>query len=259
MLKARIIPVLLLQNGGLVKGEKFRKHKYVGDPINAVRIFNEKEVDELAFIDISATMNTREPDYALIEDMATEAFMPIAYGGGIQRVDQVERLFRSGVEKVIINTAFVANPGLIRDCSRIAGSQSIVVSIDVKKTLLGKYEVYSHNATRKTGQHPIVYAKKAQELGAGEIILTSIDREGTGAGLDLELVAQVSQAVNIPVIAQGGVGSLNDLKAGVSVGRASAVAAGSFFTFHGKHKAVLLTYPAYEELEKLLDERGSNG
>jgi cyclase len=243
-----------MQDGGLVKGEKFKNHKYVGDPINAVRIFNEKEVDELAFIDISATVNGREPDYSLIEDIATEAFMPMAYGGGIQRVDQVERLFRLGVEKVIINTAFSENPTFITDCSRIVGSQSIVVSVDFKKSLLGKYEVWSHNASKKTGEHPVNYAKRAASLGAGEIILTSVDREGTGGSLDLDLIGQVTQALDIPVIAQGGVGSLADIKACVLNAGASGVAAGSFFTFHGKHRAVLLTYPAYQELEKLFDE-----
>jgi len=251
MLKTRVIPVLLLRDGGLVKGEKFNKHKYVGDPINAVRIFNEKEVDELAFVDISATVNGREPDYALIEDMASEAFMPIAYGGGIYSIGQVERLFRSGVEKVIINSAFASNPSFVKDCSRIAGSQSIVVSIDVKKSLFGRYEVYTHNVTQKTGEGPIAYAKKAQEMGAGELILTAVDREGTGNGFDLDLVAQVAQAVEIPVIAQGGAGCLADLKYAVEKGHASAVAAGAFFTFHGKHRAVLLTYPPCEELESL--------
>ena len=251
MLKKRVIPVLLLQNGGLVKGEKFKKHKYVGDPINAVRIFNEKEVDELAFLDISASVHSCEPDYALIEDMASEAFMPIAYGGGVQRVEQVESLFRLGVEKVIINSAFFSNPELIRECSQIAGAQSIIVAMDVKKTLLGRYEVYVHNGAKKTGINPVEYAIKAQQCGAGEILLTSIDREGVGQGLDLDLVKQVTAAVDIPVIAQGGVGHLEHIRQAVKVSGASAVAAGSFFTFHGKHKAVLLTYPAYHELENL--------
>ncbi|MBF4349055.1 imidazole glycerol phosphate synthase subunit HisF, partial [Vibrio anguillarum] len=174
MLKKRVIPVLLLQDGGLVKGEKFKKHKYVGDPINAVRIFNEKEVDELAFVDISVGVNRGEPDYELIGDMASEAFMPIAYGGGISRVDQVEKLFRLGVEKVIINSEFHLNPELVTKCSQIAGAQSIVVAIDVKKSLFGKYEVYTKNGTCKTGTCPIEYARKAQQYGAGEIILTSI-------------------------------------------------------------------------------------
>lgn len=242
---------MLLQNGGLVKGEKFKKHKYVGDPINAVRIFNEKEVDELVFIDISASVNSCEPDYALIEDMASEGFMPIAYGGGVQRVEQVERLFRLGVEKVIINSAFFSNPELIKECSQIAGSQSIVVAMDVKKSLLGRYEVYVHNGAKKTGINPVEYSIKAQQCGAGEILLTSIDREGVGQGLDLDLVKQVTAAVDIPVIAQGGVGHLEHIRQAVKVSGASAVASGSFFTFHGKHKAVLLTYPAYHELEKL--------
>lgn len=251
MLKKRVIPVLLLQNGGLVKGEKFKKHKYVGDPINAVRIFNEKEVDELAFVDISAGMNTKEPDYELIEDMASEAFMPIAYGGGVRRVDQVEKLFRLGVEKVIINSEFYKNPNLIKECSQIAGAQSIAVAVDVKKSLLGRYEVYIHNGTQKTGMNPVEYAIKAQLYGAGEILLTAIDREGQGQGLDLDLIKQVTAAVDIPVIVQGGVGHLEHIKQAVKLSGASAVAAGSFFTFHGKHKAVLLTYPAYHELEKL--------
>lgn len=254
MLKARVIPILLLQNGGLVKGERFRKHKYVGDPINAVRIFNEKEVDELAFIDISATTENRDPDYAFIEDIATEAFMPIAYGGGVCKVEQVERLFRSGVEKVIINSAFFSDPEFISRCSKIAGSQSIVVSIDVKKNLLGRYEVLTKNGKHKTGRDPIDYAKLAQSMGAGEIILTAIDREGTGKGCDIELIKQISQAVTIPVIAQGGVASMVDLHLAVKEGQAAAIAAGSFFTFHGKHKAVLLTYPEYAELEQLFKE-----
>lgn len=251
MLKKRVIPVLLLQNGCLVKGEKFEKHRYVGDPVNAVRIFNEKEVDELAFLDIAASANSCELDYALIEDMASEAFMPIAYGGGIQRVDQVERLFRLGVEKVIINSAFFSKPELIKECSRIAGAQSIVVAMDVKKSLLGRYEVCIHNGLKKTGMYPVDYAIKAQQCGTGEILLTSIDHEGISLGLDLDLVKQVTAAVDIPVIAQGGVGHLQHIKQAVEVAGASAVAAGSFFTFHGKHKAVLLTYPAYHELENL--------
>lgn len=251
MLKKRVIPVLLMQDGGLVKGEKFKKHKYVGDPINAVRIFNEKEVDELAFIDISVGIDGRELDYALIEDMASEAFMPIAYGGGIQRIGQVEKLFRLGVEKVIVNSAFHNTPNLIKECSQIAGSQSIVVAIDVRKSLLGRYEVYTHNGTKKTGINPVEYAKKAQLYGAGEILLTAIDREGVGQGVDLELIQQVTTAVDIPLIAQGGVGNLDHIKQAVKSSGASAVAAGSFFTFHGKHRAVLLTYPAYAELENL--------
>ena len=251
MLKKRVIPVLLMQNGGLVKGEKFKRHKYVGDPINAVRIFNEKEVDELAFVDISAGKDKKDPDYTLIEDMATEAFMPIAYGGGIQRVEQVEKLFRLGVEKVIVNSAFYSNPYLIKECSQIAGSQSIVVAIDYKKSFFGHCEVCIQNGNKKVGINPVEYAKKAQAYGAGEILLTSIDREGAGQGLELDLIRQVADAVDIPVIAQGGVGCLEHIKQAAKVAGASAVAAGSFFTLHGKRKAVLLTYPASDELKNL--------
>lgn len=254
MLKTRVIPILLLQNGGLVKGEKFRKHKYVGDPINAVRIFNEKEVDELAFIDISATAEGRGPDYGLIEDVATEAFMPVAYGGGITKVSQVERLFRSGVEKAIINTAFYQDPELIQRCSKVAGAQSIVVSIDVKRSLLGRYEVFTHNGTKRTGFDPVSYARRAEAMGAGELIVTAIDREGTNKGFDSELIALITKSVDIPVVAQGGASSLDDFKMVVNQAHASAVAAGSYFTFHGKHKAVLLTYPAYSELEQLFND-----
>jgi imidazole glycerol-phosphate synthase subunit HisF len=251
MLRTRVIPVLLLQNGGLVKGEKFKKHKYVGDPINAVRIFNEKEVDELVFLDISATNNNRDPDYSLIEDMASEAFMPMAYGGGVKSSLQVERLFRSGVEKVIINSRFYVQPDFVRECSQIVGAQSIVVSMDVKRTLFGRYEVYAFNGSKNTEIDPITYARKAEEMGAGELILTSIDREGTNSGFDLDLIQQVANSVNIPLVAHGGASSLSDFKTAVTVARVSAVAAGSYFTFHGKHKAVLLTYPTYDELEKL--------
>ena len=251
MLKTRVIPVLLFQDGSLVKGEKFKKHKYVGDPVNAVRIFNEKEVDELVLLDISATAGKRDPDYALIEDMASEAFMPMAYGGGIRSVSQVEKLFRCGVEKVIINSEFAVRPELIRDCSQVAGSQSIVVSIDVKKSLLGRYEVMTCNGKNRIGLDPVSYAVKAQEMGAGELVVTAIDREGTESGFDLELINQVASVVDIPVVAQGGAGRLSDLKEAVCSANASAVAVGSYFTFHGKHKAVLLTYPAYEELEEL--------
>jgi len=251
MLKSRVLPILLMRSRGLVKGENFKNHKYVGDPINAVRIFNEKEVDEIAIIDIEATRINKEPDYNFIEEIAAEAFMPISYGGGIQNVKHVEKLFRIGIEKIIINTAFFKNPNLVKECSRIAGSQSIIVGIDVKKTNLSQYQVFIENGLKKTGYQPIEYAQKAQLFGAGEIILTSIDREGSGHGLDLALIKQVSEAIDLPIIAQGGVNNLDHIKQGVMVARASAVGVGSFFIFHGKHKAVLLTYPSCEDLEEI--------
>ncbi|MFL7023345.1 AglZ/HisF2 family acetamidino modification protein [Enterovibrio norvegicus] len=250
MLRTRVIPVLLLDDEDLVKGEKFKKHKYVGDPINAVRIFNEKEVDELAFLDISATLRGREPNYSMIEEMASEAFMPMAYGGGVSDCGQVEKLFKCGVEKIVVNSAFYDNPNFIVQASKIAGSQSIVVSIDVKKSLLGKWDVYSGSGSKKERLDPVSAAIKAQELGAGELVITAIDREGTNKGYDIPLVQKIVNAVDIPVIANGGAATLNDFNEASKIAGASAVAAGRQFIFHGKHKAVLITYPSYSELKE---------
>lgn len=255
MLIKRIIPMLLLQGGGLLKGEKFKKHRYVGDPVNAVRIFNEKEVDELCLIDIGVTANRSEPDYAHLEEIVSEAFMPIAYGGGVCKISQVEKLFKIGVEKVIINTAFFENPSFVSECSAVAGAQSIVVSIDYRKGIFGRHEVFVHNGSRKTGRHPVEYALEAQEYGAGELLLTSIEREGGGKGCDLELIEDVVSTVGIPVVAHGGVGELQHIRQAITQAGASAVAAGSFFTFYGKHKAVLLTYPDQCELHNLFNAR----
>lgn len=252
MLRTRVIPTLLLRNGGLVKGQQFKNHKYVGDPINAVRIFNEKEVDELVFLDISVTPQLKEPNFELIADIASEAFMPFGYGGGISSVSQIEKLFKLGVEKAIINSSAFNKPELIKDASNLAGSQSIVVSIDVKKSLFGGYEVYTENGTKSTKQKPEEYAKKMQELGAGELIICVIDREGTAKGYDLNLIESVANSIDIPVVASGGAGKLQDFADAVNIGHASAVAAGDMFTFHGKHKAVLITYPKYNQLEELL-------
>ena len=251
MLRVRVIPTLLLKNGGLVKGQRFKKHKYVGDPINAVKIFNEKEVDELVFLDISATPNKREPNFDLIADIASEAFMPFAYGGGITSIKQIEKLFSLGVEKVIINSGAFHNPQLVCDASQLAGSQSIVVSMDVKKTLLGGYEVFVENGRVRTKQTPVEYAKKMQNLGAGELIVNAIDREGTAKGYNIELLEKVTSSVDIPVVALGGAGKLQDFSDAVNQTHISAVAAGDLFIFHGKHKAVLITYPEYSELEQL--------
>jgi len=252
MLRTRAIPVLLLRNAGLVKGVQFKKHKYVGDPINAVRIFNEKEVDELVFLDISATAAKRGPNYDLIADIASEAFMPFGYGGGITTVEQIEKLFSLGVEKAVINSAAFHKPELIRHASRLAGAQAIVVSMDVKETMFSGYEVYVENGSRRTHENPVDYARKMQDLGAGELIVCVINREGTGKGYDLKLLSAVASAVDIPVVALGGAGNLQDLANAVKKTTISAVAAGDLFTFHGKHKAVLITYPEYAVLESLL-------
>jgi cyclase len=250
MLSVRVIPTLLLRNNGLVKGRKFKNHKYVGDPVNAVKIYNDKEVDELIFLDITATKDGRGPNFELLKDIASQAFMPFGYGGGLKSTKDIEKIFKIGIEKAILNTAAVSNLDLVKETSRVAGSQSIVVSIDVKKTLFGKYQVYSHSGQIDTKIDPVEFALRAEDAGSGELMICSIDREGSGQGYDFDLIGRVANAVGIPVIASGGAGSLTDFKNAVAQG-ASAVAAGDMFIFHGKHKAVLITYPEYKELEKL--------
>lgn len=249
MLQTRVIPCLLLRNGGLVKTVRFKDAKYVGDPINAVRIFNEKEVDELVFLDIAATPAGAGPGFEVIADIASEAFMPFGYGGGITTVDQVKRLFALGVEKVILNTAAAATPALVSDAAALAGSSSVVVSVDVRRSLLGKYSVWTRGGQLDLKRDPVSYAQEMERLGAGEILLNAIDRDGTMAGYDLDLIARVSAAVSVPVVAVGGAGGLEHLTQAVASG-AAAVAAGSLFVFHGKHRAVLITYPEYQTLVK---------
>ncbi|CUJ03974.1 AglZ/HisF2 family acetamidino modification protein [Achromobacter xylosoxidans] len=253
MLRTRVIPCLLLKNGGLVKTRKFKNPTYIGDPINAVRIFNEKEVDELVFLDISATAAGREPDYELLGDIASEAFMPFAYGGGISTLEHARKLFKLGVEKVILNTSIAQSPALISQIAAEAGSQSVVVSIDVKRNLFGKYTVHSQGGTVSLDTDPVSHARSMERAGAGEILLTAIDRDGCMNGYDLPLITAVSNAVDIPVVASGGASSLHDFAQAKQAG-ASAVSAGSMFVFHGKHRAVLITYPAYSQLEALLAE-----
>ncbi|CAM5188330.1 Imidazole glycerol phosphate synthase subunit HisF OS=Castellaniella defragrans OX=75697 GN=hisF PE=3 SV=1 [Castellaniella defragrans] len=249
MLRVRVIPTLLLRGQGLVKGVKFSNHRYVGDPVNAVRIFNTKEVDELALFDITATSEGRRPNFDLIGEIAAQAFMPLAYGGGVSSIEDVEQLFRIGVEKVVINSA-ATDSEFIRRVSHLAGAQSIVGSIDVRKKMLGGYRVCTRSGAVDTKEDPVSYAKRLEDAGVGELIVCSIDREGTEKGYDLDLVAKVSEAVRVPVVASGGAGSLSDMADAVRAG-ASAVAAGSMFVFHGTHKAVLITYPPYDRLEQV--------
>jgi imidazole glycerol-phosphate synthase subunit HisF len=249
MLRTRVIPCLLLKNHGLVKTVKFKDPTYVGDPINAVRIFNEKEVDELLFLDITASVEGRRPPFNIISEIASECFMPLGYGGGIRSLEDIRTLFFSGVEKACINSCAVENPALIKSASDTFGSQSIVVSIDVRKNLLGKNVVYTYSGRRNTGLDPVEYAKRVEEMGAGEILLNSIDRDGTMQGYDVELVRKLSDAVTIPVVACGGAGKLKDICEVLDKGGASAAAAGSLFVFHGKHRAVLISYPSKQELE----------
>jgi cyclase len=247
----RVIPSLLLRGEGLVKGINFKDYTYVGDPINAVKIFNEKEVDELLFLDILATREHRKISRDLVQKIADECYMPFGVGGGITTVEEIRDLLRAGAEKVCLNSAVLENPGLITAAARIFGSQSIVVSIDVKKGWTGGYTVYGQAGTAKTKREPVAWAQEAARLGAGEILLNSIDRDGTGAGYDLELLRQVAAAVSVPVIAAGGAGKLEHLAAAVYEGGAAAVAAGSFFVFHGRRRAVLINFPTKAELAQL--------
>ena len=252
MKRVRVIPVLLLKNGGLVKSIRFKKHIYVGDPINAVRIFNEKEVDEIAVIDISATKNSQKPNIQQISEITSEAFMPLAYGGGIKSIEEVKEILFQGVEKVILNSSALKDRSLVTEIAKQFGSQSVVISIDVKKDWRGKYKVYSDCGNRKTGIDPVDFAREMTKAGAGEIFLNSIDNDGTFSGFDIELVKLVANAVDIPVIACGGASSMGDFVEVVNEGNASAVAAGSMFVFQRPHRAVLISYPSQQKLKNEL-------
>jgi cyclase len=243
----RVIPVLLLKNGGLYKTLKFKDPVYIGDPMNAVKIFNEKEVDELVFLDIEASIQKKEPDYDLIQRIANECFMPFCYGGGIKTIDQIRRIIAIGVEKVAINTQ-AEDLSFIKEAAAEFASSSIVVSVDVKKELLGGYKVMHKGGTQKSKYALADYVKRIEDAGAGEIMLNSIDRDGTMTGYDLKLLDTVCKSVSIPVIACGGAGSVADLKDGLDHG-ATAVAAGSLFVFKGKHRAVLINYPITDDLK----------
>jgi cyclase len=238
--------MLLLHNGDLVKTVRFGNPKYVGDPINAVRIFNEKEADEIIILDISATRTGRGPDFDLLERIASEAFMPLAYGGGIRSWDDARRMMRLGIEKIVLNTAAFETPDLIREISSKVGSQAVVVSIDAQKGLLGGYSGYIRG--KRIKQTPLEMAKKAVEYGAGEIMINAVDRDGMMGGYDLALIRSIAGAFDIPVIAAGGAGSMADLVNSARDGGASAAAAGSLFVFYGPRKAVLITFPSQKEI-----------
>ena len=258
MLKIRIIPALLLKNHGLVKTVGFNNPKYVGDPINAIRIFNEKEVDELVFFDTTASVDGRKPNFKLISDIASECFMPFGYGGGIRDLDDIKTLLNIGAEKVVINSYAIEKPIFIKEAADQFGSQSIIVSIDVKRNLLGKYTVYAHGGRDATKYDPVSFAQLMEEMGAGEIILTSIDRDGTMKGYDVNLIKRVTSLLNIPVVASGGAGKIQDFIDATQKGGASAVSAGSMFVFKGKHRAVLISYPSMEEIETIEGNRTEN-
>jgi cyclase len=251
----RVIPCLLLGEAGLVKTVSFREPRYVGDPINAVRIFNDKQADEIAVLDIRATVEGRGPNLDSIGEIVSEAFMPVAYGGGVADLETAVRLIQIGVEKVIVNTAAVEDERLVGAISDRLGSSTLVVSIDAVRRPDGSYEVVTCAGTRATGRDVRAHAEEMARRGAGELFLTSVDRDGTMVGYDVELVRQVASAVPIPVIACGGAGSVDDFVTAIRDGGAAAVAAGSLFVFHGRHRAVLITYPSYETRSALFAAR----
>lgn len=252
MLKTRVMPCLLLKDGALVKTVRFKDASYVGDPVNAVRIYNENEVDELVLLDITATVEERRPDFGTIAKVASECFMPVAYGGGIRRLEDIREILGLGVEKVVINSHAVENPSFVRAAAETFGSQSIVVSIDAKRGFWGRYQVCTHSGRRPTRVGLAELAAQMQCMGAGELLLTSIDRDGTMEGYDIDLVKTVTGAVGVPVVACGGAGKLEDFAVAVRQGGASAVAVGSMVVYHGRNRAVLISFPARCELERVL-------
>lgn len=254
MFLPRIIPVLLLQNTGLVKTTRFKNPRYIGDPINAVRIFNDLQADELIFLDIEASKKERSISTCLVKEISDEAFMPFAVGGGIKDIKTVETIFKNGAEKIVINTSFINNYKFVEHIANFFGSQSVIVSIDVKKNYLKNNHVWIKGGTINTKLDSRALAVKAQDYGAGEILINSIDNDGCMNGYDLELVKSISDAVSLPVVACGGAGSLFDLKKAFELAGAHALAAGSLFVYHSKRKAVLINYPTKEELIKIFKE-----
>ncbi len=254
MLRPRIIPCLLVHKKGLVKTVNFKSSKYVGDPINAVRIFNEKQVDELMVLDIDATVENREPDYQMIQYLAAECRMPLSIGGGIKTVEQAQRIFSLGVEKVAMSSAVVNQPSLVSALAEQVGSQSVVVVLDVRKKLLGGYEVYTHNGKVNTKHDPFKLVKQFEQLGAGEIVVNSIDKDGQMKGYDHDLVRRIREATSLPVTILGGAGSLSDIGQLIREHGVIGAAAGSLFVFKGVYRAVLISYPTANEKDQLVFE-----
>jgi cyclase len=247
MLRPRIIPCLLIHDKGLVKTVRFKNPKYLGDPINAVRIFNEKEVDELVVLDIDATSRQREPDYKTIEHLAAECRMPLCYGGGVKTAEQAQRIFALGVEKIAISSAAIEDPSLITRIAERVGNQSVVVIIDVKKKILGGYEIIISNGKKGTGKSPLDFAEKLKILGAGEVVINSIDNDGVMKGYDLALAARIRAVTSLPLTILGGAGSLHDIGQLINKFGIIGASAGSLFVFKGVYKAVLINYPTQVE------------
>jgi imidazole glycerol-phosphate synthase subunit HisF len=252
MLRPRIIPCLLIHQHGLVKTVNFKSPTYLGDPINAVRIFNEKEVDELIVLDIDASVQGKAPNYRVIEKLAAECRMPLCYGGGINSIDQVKRLIGLGVEKVAISAAAIENLSFIEEASKRAGSQSIVVVLDVKKRLIKRgYDIYTHNGTRKVGNMSDDFVRQLISCGVGEIVINSIDNDGLMKGYDTDLIDLIYQNIDIPLTVLGGAGSLVDIGQLFKQYKIIGAGAGSLFVFKGKYRAVLINYPTSKEKEEL--------
>lgn len=254
MLRPRIIPCLLVHNKGLVKTVNFKSPKYVGDPINAVKIFNEKEVDELIVLDIDATAEKRGPDYKMIENLAVECRMPLCYGGGVKTAAEAQRIFNLGVEKIAISSAAIEDPVLVTRIAQEVGNQSVVVVLDIKKNKDGNYVVWTHNGKKDTGKSALELVQQFEKLGAGEIVLNSIDNDGLMKGYDLDLVDKVRKSVNIPMTILGGAGSLQDIGKLINKYNIIGAAAGSLFVFKGVYKAVLISYPNPEQKDLLISE-----
>lgn len=251
MFRPRVIPILLLKNLGLVKSVKFKKYNYIGDPINAVKIFNDLKTDELVFLDITANRENRKISLDFVRNVGAEANMPFGVGGGIKTVNDIREIINAGAEKVILNTYAFERPDFVKEAVNEFGSSTIVVSIDVKKTIFGGKKVFVKSGKQKTKYSPIEYALMIEQLGAGEIIINSIDQDGTMEGFDIDLIREISESVTIPVVAAGGAGTTDDLSDAVNNGNATAVAAGSMFVYHGPRRAVLINYPTKEELLRL--------
>jgi imidazole glycerol-phosphate synthase subunit HisF len=253
MLRPRIIPCLLIKDKGLVKTVNFKNPRYVGDPINAVKIFNEKEVDELIVLDIYATSEKREPDYKMIEHLAAECRMPFCYGGGVKTVEQAQRILGLGVEKIAIGSAAVENPELITRAAECIGNQSVVVVLDVKKSAAaGKYEVWTHNGEKNTRKSPVEFAQELERLRVGEIVINSINNDGLMKGYDIGLIEKIRPSINVPLTVIGGAGSLDDIRLLINKFGIIGAAAGSLFVFKGVYRAVLINYPNRTEKDALI-------
>ena len=253
MLLPRIIPCLLVHNSGLVKTTKFKEPKYVGDPINAVKIFNEKEVDELIVVDIDASARGNEPDYKMIENIAVECRMPLCYGGGIKNVEQAQHIFNLGVEKIAVSSLAVENPSMVNKIAERVGNQSMVVVLDVKKkTMSNTYEIFIHNGAKNTKIDPFIFAQDMQKAGAGEIVINSIDRDGSMSGYDFYLINKMRENITVPMTVLGGANSLDTIGDLIKTNGIIGAAAGSLFVFKGKYKAVLINYPTPLEKHQLI-------